>query len=167
MFQVLDNALGNTEIKEFLRNDKKFDVVVVTISFLGEAGYYIARKFDASLAIYFSGQRSHPWVDHALGQPHNPSYLPNMFMLLGNEMTFTERLINFVLTLLHYAIRDYYLLGKSDELLDKHFPNDQRPSLLEIEKNATVAFGFTHPHILDGWRPTVPNYVDIGMMSCR
>ena len=99
---------------------------------------------------------------------HNPSYLPSALMEAGTEMTFIERLQNFVVTnVLHFALRDYFMLKKANELLDKHFPGEERPNLLDIERNASVAFGFGHPLFLDGWRPTNPNYVDLGMMNCR
>ena len=156
------------DIKKFLSQGKKFDIVLVSSFLVSEGGYYLARKFDASLALYFTGQVSLSWVDHALGQPHNPSYLSWWFLDFSREMSFIQRLINFVVThAFHYGMRDYYILGKVNELLDKHFPNEKRPSILEMERNATVAFGFTHPLILDGWRPTAPNYVDLGMMNCR
>ena len=162
----MDRALGNADVKNFSKQGKKFDIVVAN-AILGEAGYYLARKFDASLALYFTGQVSLPWLDEAMGQPHNPSYLPNAMLELGSDMTFIQRLKNVVATNIFHGIRHYWLLGKANQLLDKHFPNEERPSLLDMERNATVAFGFGHPLILDGWRPTVPNYVDLGMMNCR
>ena len=160
--------MGNSEIKELLKQGKKFDIVIVSAFLVSEGGYYLAKKFDASLAIYFTGQSSLPWVDAAFGQPHNPSYLPTPLLEAGTEMSFLERLQNFIITFLfHYGMRDYYGLGQVNKLLDKHFPGEERPSLLDLERNASVGFGFGHPLILDGWRPTNPNYVDLGMMNCR
>ena len=37
-----------------------------------------------------------------------------------------------------------------------------RPSLLDLERNASVAFTFGHPLLLDGWRPTSYNFVHLG-----
>ena len=58
------------------------------------------------------------------------------------------------------------MLYRSNQLLDKHFPGVTRPSLLEIERNASVAFNFGHPLLIDGLRPVAPNYVHLGMMNC-
>ena len=161
-------ALGHSDIKAYLRQGKKFDIVVVNAILISEGGYYLAKKFGASLALYFTGQVSLPWMDAALGQPHNPSYLPNALLDVGTDMNFIHRIQNFVMTyLIHFGARDYYILGKANELLDKHFPGDERPNLLDLERNASVAFGFGHPLIMDGWRPTNPNYVNLGMMNCR
>ena len=164
--QLQDQALGNQDIKTFLETGKTFDIVVVSV--MGsEGGYYLAKKFKSSLVLYSTGQASIPWFDHAMGQPHNPSYMPLALLESGSDMSFTERLKNLLLTTFMHTMRDYYLLPKVERLLDTHFPGEVRPSLLDMEKNATAAFGFTHPMFLDGWRPTNPNYVHLGMMNCR
>ena len=102
-----------------------------------------------------------------MGQPHNPSFMPLPLLEYGPEMNFLQRLKNTVVTSIMHTMRDYYMLNKVESILDKHFPGEERPSLLELEKNVTAAFGFTHPLFLDGWRPTSPNYVHLGMMNCR
>ena len=57
---------------------------------------------------------------------------------------------------------------ESDAILDKHFPNDPpRPSLLDLERNLSLALSFGHPFLLDGFEPVVPNYVDVGMLNCQ
>ncbi len=59
------------------------------------------------------------------------------------------------------------MVSKIDEILDRHFPGERRPPLLELEKNASLALSFGHPFILDGNRPVSPNYIHLGMMNCR
>ena len=56
-----------------------------------------------------------------------------------------------------------------EQIVDDHFPEDkgQRPTLLELEREAGLAFQFGHPAILDGLRPVSPNYVFLGMMNCQ
>ena len=41
-------------------------------------------------------------IEEALGNPTNPSYIPNLMLDLGSEMNFWERLLN---TLLHTAMK--------------------------------------------------------------
>lgn len=166
--QLNDRALSHKRIKEHLEDGKKFDIVMVNAFLASEAGYYLAKKLDASIVIYSTGQVAIPWVDAALGQPHNPSYMPNPLLESSMEMSFRERLISFVTNaMLQYGFRDFYVLGKVDKLLDKHFPGEIRPSLIELERNATLALAFSHPLIQDGWHPVNPNYVHLGMMNCR
>ena len=160
--------MSNSEIKKYLKQGKKFDVVLVSAFIASEGGYYLAKKFDASLIIYSTGQVALPWADSALGQPHNPSYIPNPFLESSMDMTFVERLFSFVANgLMEHGMRNFYILGKVNALLDKHFPGEDRPSLLDLERNASAVFSFTHPFIADGWRPTNPNNIDLGMMNCR
>ena len=141
---------------------------MVSAFLASEGGYYLAKKFDASTVIYSTGQVGLPCANSALGNPHNPSYVPNPFMESGMEMSFIERLLNFIGTvMMEHGMRNYYILGKMNQLLDKHFPGEKRPHLLDLERNASAVFAFTHPFIADGWRPTNPNYVDLGMMNCR
>ena len=65
-----------------------------------------------------------------------------------------------------WLFRNGLILYKTNQLLDKHFPGMTRPSLLEIERNASVAFSFGHPLLIDGLRPLAPNYINLGMMNC-
>ena len=163
-----DKALSHQDVQQYLKQGKKFDVVVVSAFLASEGGYYLAKKFDASLVIYSTGQVSLPWVSSALGQPHNPSYMPNPLLESSEEMTFKDRLVSFVANgLMEHVFRNYFILGKVNQLLDKHFPGEERPSLLDLERNASAVFAFTHPFIADGFKPTNPNYVDLGMMNCR
>ena len=53
------------------------------IAMMGETGYFLAKKFDAALGLYFTGMVSFVTVDNAMGQPHNTAYLP-MPMLVSN-----------------------------------------------------------------------------------
>ncbi len=66
-----------------------------------------------------------------------------------------------------HILRDYYVMSKLEGILDKHFPGEERPSLLELEKNVSVAFHYGHPMIMDGHRPVMPNFQYLGMMNCR
>eukprot|EP00095_Tigriopus_kingsejongensis_P001001 snap_masked-scaffold1486_size38793-processed-gene-0.3 protein:Tk01001 transcript:snap_masked-scaffold1486_size38793-processed-gene-0.3-mRNA-1 annotation:"udp-glucuronosyltransferase 2c1-like" len=63
--------------------------------------------------------------------------------------------------------RNWYILGKIDAILDENFPGVERPALLDLERNASLALHFGHPLIMDGNRPYAPNFISIGMMNCR
>ena len=61
-------------------------------------------------------------MDYAIGQPHHPAYLPMAFSNLLPSMTFLERVANTFMTFALQAARDFYVLPKVNQLLDKHFP---------------------------------------------
>ncbi len=66
-----------------------------------------------------------------------------------------------------FCCRDFYLIPKGEELLDKHFPGESRIPLLEMETNVSLGLHYGHPLLLDGMRPVAPNFQYLGMMNCR
>lgn len=165
---VNDIGLGLPEMKKLYDTNAQFDVVLVSVLFCNEPGFYLAHKFNASLALYSTTQVAWSFMDWAMGQPHNPAYLPlSLFSYKPGEMTLLQRTLNTVGTVAVHMLRDFYMLPKVDAMLDKHFPGEPRPSMLDLERNASVGLQFGHPLLVDGWRPTAPNYINIGMMNCR
>ena len=58
-------------------------------------------------------------------------------------------------------------MPKIEQLLDGVFPGTKRPSLLDLEKGASLTLHYGHQFIADGNRPVAPNHIYIGMMNCR
>ena len=164
-----DRALSHPMMQGFLKDtNTKFDIVIVQPFLAGESGYFLAKKFNAPFAIYYTGQVNMPFVSSALGQPFNPSYDTFGMLPFVGEMSFIQRCINtFASFMFEHVFRNMFIHSKVNALLDKHFPGEDRPSLLELERNASAAFSFGHPLILDGWSPMSPNFVQLGMMNCR
>ena len=167
--QLNENAFKHPIMQNFLKNpDTKFDIVIVQPLFAGEAGYYLGHRFKAPLATYITAQSHIPQISHAVGQPYNPSYMNFPMLTAIGEMTFLERVLNTIASFMfEHAFRNTYFLSKVNEFLDQKFPGEERPGILEIERNTSLVLQFGHPLILDGWAPMVPNYVQLGMMNCR
>ncbi len=133
-----------------------------------ESGFYLAHRLNASLVLHCTLQGSMPFHDTAFAQPHNPAYMPVVFLDYKHPFTFLQRVANTLATaFFQYFLRDYRILSRQEQLLDKHFPNSVRPSLTELERNAALGLHFGHPLLLDGARPTAPNFQYVGMMNCR
>ena len=166
-YNLNDNALSDPEIQKLIKDpNTKFDLVIVQPLFSSEAGYYLAHRFKAPIAIWNTAQSHMPFISTAMGQPYNPSYV--QFPLLGaiGQMTFFERVTNtFASFMFEHVARNTVMIRNTNLLLDKHFPGEPRPDLLQLEKNVSVAFSFGHPLILNGLAPTVPNYVQLGKLS--
>ena len=165
----MDLCFGHQDVQALIKDPTtKFDAVIVMPFFGNEAGYYLAHRFKAPLILYFTGQVSLSWVDDAMGQPHNTAYLPTAILPFTSEMTFIQRAINtFGNFLFHKVLRNMYILSNDYKILNKHFPNEEIPDLIELEKNASLSMSFSHPLIMDGWRPYAPNHVNLGMMNCK
>jgi glucuronosyltransferase len=86
-------------------------------------------------------------------------------------MTFLQRVGNTLMTVFyHHLYRDQWLMSQFEALLDKNFPDDPRPgrpSLVELEQHAALAFQFGHPYLMDGMRAVSPNYIMLAMMNCH
>ena len=81
----------------------------------------------------------------------------------SGDMNFFQRAINTVAAFMfEHVFRNTIILNGVNTLLDKHFPGEARPNLLDLEKNISLAFTFGHAFILDGWAPMVPNSVHLG-----
>ena len=162
-------CFGHQDVQALIKDPTtKFDAVIVMPFFGNEAGYYLAHRFKAPLILYFTGQVSLSWVDDAMGQPHNTAYLPTAILPFTSEMTFIQRAINtFGNFLFHKVLRNMYILNNDYKILNKHFPNEEIPDLIELEKNASLSMSFSHPLIMDGWRPYAPNHVNLGMMNYK
>jgi hypothetical protein len=94
----------------------------------------------------FGPQVSLSWVDDAMGQPHNTAYLPTAILPFTSEMNFIERAINtFGNFVFHRILRNMYILNNDYKILNKYFPNDVIPDLIELEKNASLSLSFSHP----------------------
>ncbi len=69
-------------------------------------------------------------------------------------MTFMQRVLNTLMTFAyHHIYRDRFIIPKLEEIIDEHFPDDPRPgrpSLLDLEREAALAFQFGHPLLMDG-----------------
>ena len=69
------------------------------------------------------------------------------------------RLLNVLATQTFLILREWIILGQVKAGLDRHFPGDERPSILEMQRNVSAVLTFGHPLLMDGWRPTNPNNV--------
>ncbi len=63
VFKANDLSLSQPEVKAMvsLGPSDRFDLVVVSVLFGNEAGYYLAHKMNASLVLYCTGMVSYSW----------------------------------------------------------------------------------------------------------
>ena len=166
-YNLNDNALSDPEIQKLIKDtNTRFDLVIVQPLINSETGYYLAHRFKAPFAIWSTAQSHLPFISTAMGQPYNPSYVQLPMLGVIGQMTFFERVTNtFASFMFEHVARNTVMIRNTNFLLDKHFPGEPRPDLLQLEKNVSVAFSFGHPLILNGLAPTVPNYVQLGKLS--
>ena len=138
-------------------------IAPIFVAFSEKLNFNLFSRFKAPLAVYSTAQANFPFISSAIGQPYNPSYSTMPILPFTGHLNFFQRSINtFVAFFFEHVFRNTIILNGVNGLLDKHFPGETRPTLLELEKNISLAFTFGHPFILDGWSPMVPNSVHLG-----
>ncbi|XP_050310241.1 UDP-glycosyltransferase UGT5-like [Anthonomus grandis grandis] len=152
-----DAFFNHSTVQTLLNSERKFDVVIVE-QFWNDAMKYLAHKFDAHL-VAFSTIGPNRWVNNLVGNPENPSYIPDLLLSFHSDMTFLERSYNLVFGLLNDLMLYHYFYPQQDAILHKYFP--EAPELDEIQYNVSLVLTNGHESIHPAV-PHVPNMIDIG-----
>lgn len=95
--ELVNFTLSHREVQKLLRSDAAFDLLLVDSlmmdALLGFANHYKVPSVVVSTTVM------NKWTDEIVGNPYNPAYSPNFFLGASNRMTFTERIINVLLSL--------------------------------------------------------------------
>lgn len=98
----LCEQLFNTSVLQNLKNStKKYDLLISEI-FATDCMLGFAHIFKVPI-VEFTSSVNLPWGSDRIGNPDNPSYIPNYFVPFLSKMDLWERLIN-TLTLLFFKI---------------------------------------------------------------
>ena len=107
-----------------------------------------------------------PYSNWANGDVFNPSYMPLPVTSYTQEMTFFQRLVNTLLTGVVVAVRDLYMLPRTETMLASIYPDRDIPSLSSLLTNSALLINHGTPFLGDGLRPVMPKTVLAGFMSC-
>lgn len=89
-----ENALNSTHIQNILNTKQKYDVIVME-QFNSECMLGVAWKLQAP-TVAMSSCTMMPWHYDRFQVPVNPSFMPALFMGYSDEMTYAERLANWI-----------------------------------------------------------------------
>jgi glucuronosyltransferase len=153
-----ETVLSNPTVKRLINSDEKFDVVVNDV-FHTDCFLPFAYKFKA-LSIGFSTSVLMPWANDRMGNPDNPSYIPNLFTSYSDRMNFVERFVNAVTTVL-YKVLYHFLSESASQLLARQHFGEDTPDLAELARNISLVLVNSH-FSLNAPRPLVPSVVEIG-----
>lgn len=157
--------MNNTKVKEFIHSDGyQFDVVLFE-NFQHECFVAMGHKFGAHV-IQLIPATPVAFVSQWHSQPFNPSYIPDPNSGFTDQMTFSVRTINFLVTLLQLVLYPIFYMPKQNEIMLKHFNYtgwESRPSLEDMTKNISLTLINTH-FTIGTARPLVPNFVEVAGM---
>ncbi|KAM9248079.1 UDP-glucuronosyltransferase 1A6-like isoform 4-T4 [Dugong dugon] len=158
-FTNCESLLKDSETLQFLR-ESKFDALftdpalpcgVILAEYLGLPSVYLFRGFPCALENKFNGS------------PSPVSYIPRYYTQFSDQMTFRQRVANFLADLLETPLL-YLLFSKYQNLTSNLLKRDV--DLVTLYQKVSIwllryDFVFEYP------RPVMPNMVFIGGTSCR
>ncbi|KAJ9582122.1 hypothetical protein L9F63_003536 [Diploptera punctata] len=153
-----NKTLSFYTVQNLIDSREKFDVVIAEM-FTTDCIIPLAHKFKAPL-IGISSCATFPWIDYKIGNPHNPSFVPNLFTSFSDNMNFFERLINTVCEVLFSTIYSLTEGLVTQNYVNHHF-RDEMPLLSELAKNTSLILVNTH-FTLNRPRPLLPGMVEVG-----
>ncbi|XP_019531373.3 UDP-glycosyltransferase UGT5-like [Aedes albopictus] len=154
-----NTTLTSPEVKELLRSDQKFDLIILEI-FLDDALLGFAEHFKCPVV----GMTTHgtlEWINTLVGNPQPLSYVPHVHIGFSNPMDFWQRLTNVLFTILDNYLITHHLYPAQEEIFRAAFPNATR-SLSELRKDAVSLVLVNNHFSLSYPRPYVPNMIEIG-----
>lgn len=153
-----DTGLQNPKVKELLRSDEKFDVII-TESFNTDCFLGFVHRFKAPY-LSLSSHQIMPWINKDFGNEDNPSYIPSIFVGFTRPMNFPERIWNGVTLRILKLAYDYWYRPRDQTFANEAFGSDL-PKLSEIARQSQALLVNTHSS-LHGSKPQLPNIVEIG-----
>ncbi|XP_072948769.1 UDP-glycosyltransferase UGT5-like [Epargyreus clarus] len=155
-------ALNSTEVRDFLKKDNTFDLVISEL-FFQESFYVLAHKYKAPLVLVttFGNCMKQNFLT---GNPLQLGTVVFEYLDLIDLTSLWGRFRNAYFTMYEYFWWKFWYLEKQEQLVETYlaeFLTDRPPSLYDIQKNASLLminrhFSFHKPAAL------LPNIVEIG-----
>ena len=156
-------GLNVPEVRELIRSDEKFDLVL-TENFNSDCFLGFAHRFQAPF-IALSSHQIIPWGNPRMGNPDNPSYIPVSSLGFSPQMNFFSRIFNTVYVNFAKSVYEIAYQWPTQKIVEEVF-GPGVPPLSEIAKSTSALLTNTH-YSLHGARPYVPNVVEVGGLHIR
>ncbi|KAJ8928781.1 hypothetical protein NQ314_018639 [Rhamnusium bicolor] len=150
-------TLEHPNFKKLIKSNEHFDVVILE-QFHDDALKVLGYHYKAPL-ILFSTIGASSWINPLVGNPAPPSYIPDIFLKYTSNMTFWQRMVNWIFALASELNRQLIFFPKQNQLMKEYFPD--APDLSILNYNASLVLVNSHESINQP-APHVPNMIDIG-----
>lgn len=154
-------TLNSREVKEFLKNDNKFDLVI-NEQFFQEALYTLAYKYNAPLALVstFGNCMRHNVV---VRNPLQLATVTSEYLDARDPSSFWGRFRNLYFTAYEYFWWRFWYLKKHEDLVKKYLPEiaNDVPSLYTLQNDVSLFMSNSH-FSFDPATALLPNIVEIG-----
>lgn len=150
-------------VKALLNSNEHFDLVFTSSSLGQESMLVFGHRFKAP-TITLQGFSLYKAVDLGAGNSLEIATIPDYgSVVTTDQMTFRERLMNFISTIITLLAYYNYHLPSQEKLIKEHVGQDF-PPLKEMVTNISLYLLNTH-RAIEYIRPYTPNIVSIGGVS--
>ncbi|XP_055588576.1 UDP-glycosyltransferase UGT4-like [Uranotaenia lowii] len=140
-------ALENPNVQEFIEHDDTDFDLIISEQFYQEAFLMFAHKYRAPIVTVGTLGYTDS-MDRAMGLLTPWSFVPHPVLLYMDEMTFSQRCYNFMISLADAVIRRYYYMPQQDKMAKTYFATiegpESSPSVYELEKGISVMLINSH-----------------------
>lgn len=145
-------------LKELLNSTVKYDLFI-TEAFLTDLTLLFVNKFKIPF-ITCTPNVPFPWLADRMGNPLNPSYVPNVFSDYPFvKMTFFNRLWNTLFYIMALGGHDGIIL-RNEENINKYYFGSSAPSLYNIARETSIMLINAH-ETLNPVIPLVPGMIPV------
>lgn len=152
-----DSLFSNKNVMKLIRSDQKFDLILGEL-FNSECSQGFVHRFKAPL-VAISTTPLISWYNERFANPDNPSYIPHTGLWFGNQMSFSQRLVNLVSEKYTQYLYNTFL-DKNKKLLEKHI-GEEISDFNGLMRNTSLILVNTH-WTMTYPQPLVPAIVPIG-----
>ncbi|PSN57998.1 hypothetical protein C0J52_08095 [Blattella germanica] len=147
-----------------LKDKETFDLILMDLT-LQECFLGLVPLFNSPPVIAITAYASPPWYNEIVGNPQFPAYISTYILPFSDQMSFFERMANFLLH--NYVMYHYYYshLPGNDDIVRKRFGDSISPPS-EVVKKISLVMVNTHLS-MDYPRPTVPALLEVRGMQVK
>lgn len=160
--EACERILSSKTLSAFLKEDNHYDLIITEFFNTNCLLMPIYERFKAPII----GATSHvlmPWTNLWLGNPANPSTVPDIFMDFSDHMSFRDRLENTLGTLYHNLYFHYVIKKQDIDIIRRNLRLDVSANYDAILNNVSAVLVNSH-FSLNRPRPLVPAVIDVGGM---
>jgi hypothetical protein len=151
----------NKEFQETI--NQEYDLVLSNL-YIGTCFYGVLHKIGAPF-IFIDSFPAASYLLEDLGTHIPSSIVPHPLVYFTDKMTFSERLINFLVNWFTYA-QNKFVIFPMMEVIYRNYLGQDIPSASDIHKNASLVF--MNSHFTSSYhRPLMPDIVEIGCIHCK
>lgn len=96
---MCEKLFGNDEVAKLRKSREKYDLIIAEL-YGSDCSLGFAHHFNAPI-VGIMGDEMVPWAADRMGNPDNPSYMPNYLLPYTSHMSLQKRFFNVMTDLLY------------------------------------------------------------------